>query len=145
MTGSVNQRGEVQAIGGVNEKVEGFYKLCASRGLTGSQGEIIPRSNVRNLMLRAEVVDAIRAGAFHLYAVSTIDEGMWHLSGVSAGMPTINGVYPEESVNGRVSKTSAHLCAEPTPARHTADASPRAAAALLVTVTRGLAGKPQRG
>lgn len=105
VTGSVNQHGVVQAIGGVNEKIEGFFTLCARSGLTGEQGVIIPRANVRNLMLRSEVIDAVRAGKFAIYAVSTIDEGIEILTGVSAGSEDVDGMFSEGSVNGRVSKT----------------------------------------
>ncbi len=105
VTGSVNQRGEVQAVGGVNQKVEGFYKVCKARGLTGEQGVIIPRANVRNLMLREEVVDAMRGGQFHVYAVSTIDEGIELLTGMPAGVADVDGAYPEGTINGLVSRT----------------------------------------
>jgi predicted ATP-dependent protease len=105
VTGSVNQRGEIQAIGGVNQKIEGFYKVCARQGLTGEQGVIIPRANVRHLMLRPEVVAAIGAGRFHVYAISTIDEGIELLTGVPAGAANAGGVFPAGSVNERVSRT----------------------------------------
>jgi predicted ATP-dependent protease len=105
VTGSVNQRGDVQSIGGVNEKIEGFFKACAGRGLTGEQGVLIPASNVRNLMLRQAVVDALRAGAFHVYAVRSIDEGIALLTGVPAGIADADGTFPPESVNGRVHQT----------------------------------------
>jgi predicted ATP-dependent protease len=105
VTGSVNQRGEVQAIGGANEKIEGFYRICRDRGLTGEQGVLIPRSNVRNLMLREEVVAAIRAGLFHVFAVSTIDEGIELLTGIPAGRPDPDGRYLEGTINARVSQT----------------------------------------
>lgn len=98
VTGSVDQHGSVQAIGGVNEKIEGFFDICAGRGLTGDQGVIIPASNVRHLMLRREVVDAVAAGRFHIYAVQTIDEGMSLLTGLPAGVAE-NNVYPAGSVN----------------------------------------------
>jgi predicted ATP-dependent protease len=76
VTGSVNQMGEVQAIGGANEKLEGFFQLCKARGLNGKHGAVIPASNVKHLMLKQEVVDAIKDGKFHIYPVSTIDEGI---------------------------------------------------------------------
>jgi len=95
VTGSVNQFGQVQAIGGVNEKIEGFYDLCHARGLTGDQGVVIPASNVRHLMLRDDVIEAVRAGQFHIYAVSTIEEGIELLTGVPAGEPDAEGNYPE--------------------------------------------------
>ncbi|MGQ9681048.1 MAG: Lon protease family protein [Anaerolineae bacterium] len=103
VTGSVNQRGQVQAIGGVNEKIEGFFDVCvAMGGLTGEQGVIIPRSNVRHLQLRADVVEAVRQGRFHIYAVSTIDEGLEILTGVPAGVRQDDGQFPEGTVNRRV-------------------------------------------
>jgi lon-related putative ATP-dependent protease len=104
VTGSVNQRGEVQAIGGVNEKIEGFYEVCKSRGLTGEQGVIIPDSNVQNLMLKEEVVDAVKEGKFHVYAVKTIDEGIEILTGVKAGERLDNGEFEKETVNCEVDK-----------------------------------------
>lgn len=105
VTGSVNQHGVVQAIGGVNEKIDGFFTLCAHSGLTGDQGVIIPGANVRNLMLQQEVIDAVRAGTFHIYAVSTIDEGIEILTGVNAGVADADGIFPPGSVNARVSQT----------------------------------------
>lgn len=105
VTGSVNQFGEVQPIGGVNEKIEGFFDVCAARGLTGRQGVLIPASNVKNLMLRHDVVEACRAGRFHIHAVATVDEGMEILTGVPAGAPDGDGVdggWPTGSVNRRV-------------------------------------------
>jgi lon-related putative ATP-dependent protease len=102
VTGSVNQMGEVQAIGGVNEKIEGFYRVCKAKGLTGEQGVLIPVANIKNLMLHREVVRAVEAGEFHIYAVSTVEEGIEQLTGVEAGSPNAEGVYPEDSVFGRV-------------------------------------------
>ena len=102
VTGSVNQRGEIQAIGGVNEKIEGFFDLCKARGLSGAQGVIIPATNVRHLMLRQDVVDAVRASQFRIYAVETIDQGIAILTGVSAGEPDASGNFPEGSVNQKV-------------------------------------------
>ena len=99
VTGSVNQKGEVQAIGGVNEKIEGFYELCKFRGLDDSQGVVIPESNVKNLMLKEEVVEAIKEGKFHIYPVKTIDEGIEVLTGVPAGELGDEGTYPEGTVN----------------------------------------------
>jgi lon-related putative ATP-dependent protease len=99
VTGSVNQRGEVQAIGGVNEKVEGFFRVCRARGLTGDQGVVIPESNRRHLMLHREVVEAVRGGTFHVYTVSHVDQAMELLTGQSAGEPDGTGVFPEGSVN----------------------------------------------
>ena len=91
MTGSVNQRGEVQAIGGVNEKVEGYFEVCRLQGLTGEQGVMIPASNVVNLMLKEEVVQAVKEGKFHLWAVSHIDEGIEVLTGTKAGRKASGG------------------------------------------------------
>jgi lon-related putative ATP-dependent protease len=102
VTGSVNQRGEIQPIGGVNEKVEGFYYVCKIKGLTGRQGVVIPHQNVRDLMLRDDVVSAVREGRFHVWAVRTVDEEIELLTGVAAGTPDAAGVYPADSVNGRV-------------------------------------------
>ena len=102
VTGSVNQHGQVQAIGGVNEKIEGFFDVCTLKGLTGSQGVVIPASNVKHLMLRANVVAAAEQGKFHIYPVSTIDEAIELLTGVSAGELNEEGVYPEGSINSRV-------------------------------------------
>jgi predicted ATP-dependent protease len=102
VTGSINQRGQVQTIGGVNEKIEGFFDVCRARGLTGDQGVLIPQANVDNLMLRQEVVEAAADGRFHIYPVQTVDEGIEILTGVAAGDADEAGDYPEESINGRV-------------------------------------------
>ena len=102
VTGSVNQHGQVQAIGGVNEKIEGFFDLCNVRGLTGEQGVLIPQSNVKHLMLRKDVVESVAEGKFRIFAVSTIDEGIEILTGVPAGDRDENGNFPEGSVNQRV-------------------------------------------
>ncbi len=102
VTGSVNQHGEVQAIGGVNEKIEGFYDICKERKLTGTQGVIIPKGNVQHLMLRREVVDACAEGHFAIYAIGTVDEGIPLLTGLTAGERGKEGRYPDGSVNGRV-------------------------------------------
>jgi predicted ATP-dependent protease len=102
VTGSVNQYGQVQAIGGVNEKIEGFFDLCQARGLTGEQGVLIPSSNVKHLMLRQDVIDAVSAGRFHVYPVETIDQGIELLTGVPAGERDTQGAFPEGSVNQRV-------------------------------------------
>ena len=104
VTGSVNQAGEVQAIGGATYKIEGFYKVCKARGLTGSQGVMIPKDNVRNLVLNREVVDAVEAGQFHIYAVSTIDEGIEVLTGVEAGELGDDGEYPNGTVHHLVER-----------------------------------------
>ncbi|AMV71639.1 ATP-binding protein [Desulfuromonas carbonis] len=102
VTGSVNQRGQVQPIGGVNEKIEGFFSLCKVRGLTGDQGVMIPIQNVRNLLLKTEVREAVAAGRFHLWAVGTIDEGIEILTGVPAGRRQEDGSWPEGTINARV-------------------------------------------
>ncbi|HXG20735.1 MAG TPA: AAA family ATPase, partial [Methylomirabilota bacterium] len=99
VTGSVNQWGEVQAIGGVNEKIEGFFDVCRIQGLTGQQGVLIPAANVRHLLLRSDVIDAVRQGQFHIYPIRTIDEGIEILTGVRAGTPDEDG-----TVNGLVSR-----------------------------------------
>jgi lon-related putative ATP-dependent protease len=99
VTGSVNQHGEIQAIGGVNEKIEGFFDICAARGLTGGQGVVIPRSNVQHLMLRQDVVEACAAGRFSIHAVSTIDEGLALMTGRPSGARGADGRYPDASVN----------------------------------------------
>jgi lon-related putative ATP-dependent protease len=99
VTGSVNQHGEVQAVGGVTSKIEGFFAVCKAKGLTGEQGIIIPASNVPNLMLEDEVIDAVRAGQFHIWAVRSIDEGIELLSGISAGQRDAEGQYPEGTVH----------------------------------------------
>ena len=101
VTGSVDQFGYIQPIGGVNEKIEGFFGYCKSRGLTGTQGVMIPEQNVRHLMLHNDVIEAVKEGLFHVWAVSTIDEGIELLTGVPAGDPDDDGLYPEESVHGR--------------------------------------------
>ncbi len=104
ITGSVNQKGEVQAIGGVNEKIEGFFEVCKAKGLTGQQGVIIPESNVQNLMLKEEVVETVRAGKFHIYPVKTIDQGIEILTGVKAGVRRPDRTFEEGTVNDRVDK-----------------------------------------
>jgi predicted ATP-dependent protease len=102
VTGSVNQAGQIQAIGGVNEKIEGFYDVCKARGLTGGQGVMIPRSNVQNLMLRDDVLTAVESSQFHVYAVSTVDEGIALLTGKDAGEQDVDGGYPAGTVNHAV-------------------------------------------
>lgn len=104
VTGSVNQKGEIQPIGGVNQKIEGFFKVCQAKGLTGDQGVLVPHQNLRNLMLREEVVDAVRQGQFHIYSARTIAEGIEILTGVPAGERQKDGTYPEGTVNYLVDK-----------------------------------------
>ncbi len=101
VTGSVNQKGQVQAIGGVNEKIEGFFEVCKTKGLTGRQGVMIPEANVKNLMLSWEVVQAVEQGRFHVYAVSTITEGIEILTGRPAGTANEQGDYPPDTVFGK--------------------------------------------
>jgi len=104
VTGSVNQKGEVQAIGGVNEKIEGFFEVCKLQGLSGQQGVMIPESNVQNLMLKEEVVEAVKAGQFNIYSVKTIDEGIEFLTGTKAGETRADGTFEEGTVNYMVNK-----------------------------------------
>jgi len=102
VTGSLNQKGEIQPIGGVNEKIEGFFDVCKARGLTGAQGVMIPHQNVKNLMLRRDVVEAAAAGQFRVFPVRTIDEGIEILTGVPAGKRKADGTWEEGTVNFRV-------------------------------------------
>lgn len=99
VTGSVNQHGQIQAIGGVNEKIEGFFDICQARGLTGEQGVLIPAANVKHLMLRQDVISAVEEGGFHIYPVETIDQGIEILTGIPAGQRDEEGNYPEGSLN----------------------------------------------
>ena len=101
---SVNQQGMIQAIGGVNQKIEGFYDVCKAIGLTGDQGVMVPHQNVKNMMLREDIVKAAQEGRFHIYAVRTIDEGIEILTGVPAGEIKKDGTYPDGSVNYLVQK-----------------------------------------
>lgn len=103
VTGSVNQHGEVQPIGGVNQKIEGYYDVCKAIGLTGDQGVVIPVQNIKNLMLRYDLIDAARAGQFHLYAVGSVDEGIELLTGIPAGV-RVDGSYPEGTIHHLVEK-----------------------------------------
>jgi lon-related putative ATP-dependent protease len=105
VTGSVNQFGDIQPIGGVNYKIEGFFQLCKSRGLTGEQGVMIPHQNVKNLNLEDEIVEAVKAGKFHIWPVHTIDEGIEILTGKPAGKQKKDGTYPKHSVYGKVVET----------------------------------------
>jgi len=102
VTGSVNQHGQIQAVGGVNEKIEGFFDVCKARGLTGEQGVLIPASNIKHLMLRLDVVEAVSAGQFHIYPVETIDQGIEVLTGIPAGKRDETGKFPTGSINQRV-------------------------------------------
>jgi predicted ATP-dependent protease len=111
VTGSVNQFGQVQAIGGVNEKVEGFFDTCQAAGLSGEQGVIIPAANLAHLMLRPDVVEACAAGRFHVWAVETVDQAIEILTGVPAGMPDEQGNIPPETINYRVAVQLAEMTA----------------------------------
>jgi lon-related putative ATP-dependent protease len=109
VTGSVNQHGEIQIIGGVNEKIEGFFDLCNARGLTGKQGVLIPTANVKHLMLKSEVIEAAEAGLFHVYPIKTVDQGMEVLTGLNSGEADEEGNYPEGTINGMVQERLAIL------------------------------------
>jgi predicted ATP-dependent protease len=111
VTGSVNQKGEIQPIGGVNEKIEGFFDVCRAKGLTGTQGVIIPHQNLQNLMLRSDVVEAVGKGQFHVYPVKTIDEGIEILTGVEAGVAREDGSFEEGTVNALVDQELERLAA----------------------------------
>jgi predicted ATP-dependent protease len=102
VTGSVDQLGRIQAIGGVNEKIEGFFDVCRLKGLTGRQGVVIPKSNVQHLMLRADVVAAAREGRFAIYPIETVDEGLSLLTGQPAGEPDAEFNYPDGTLNARI-------------------------------------------
>jgi lon-related putative ATP-dependent protease len=102
ITGSVNQKGDIQPIGGVNQKIRGFYEICKERGLTGKQGVIIPKQNVSDLMLCDEVVEDVRKGRFHIYPFSTIEEGVEILMGIPAGKIQKDGTYPSDTLFGKV-------------------------------------------
>jgi predicted ATP-dependent protease len=104
VTGSVDQYGSVQAVGGVTRKVEGFFATCKAKGLTGRQGVIVPAANARHLMLDEEVVEAVRVGDFHVWAVSTIEEGIEILTGVPAGRRRKDGSFTPGSVHARVAE-----------------------------------------
>jgi predicted ATP-dependent protease len=109
MTGSVNQHGVAQPIGGVNEKVEGFFDACFARGLTGTQGVLIPESNVKHLMLRRDVVEHAAEGLFHVRAFRNVDEAIELLTGVPSGRRMPAGVYEPESIYARVQQRLAHM------------------------------------
>ena len=132
VTGSVNQAGEVQSIGGATHKIEGFFEVCKAKGLTGEQGVIIPKDNVRNLVLNDEVVEAASRGEFHIYAVSTIDEGIEVLTGVEAGRKDDAGKYPDATIHSMVERRLAEMSessrragrSRPEPEPNSADDSP---------------------
>jgi predicted ATP-dependent protease len=102
VTGSLNQHGLAQVIGGVNEKIEGFFDICQERGLTGDQGVLIPKDNVQHLMLRRDVIAAVEDGRFNVYPVASVDEAIERLTGIPAGERDVSGAFPADSVNGRV-------------------------------------------
>jgi predicted ATP-dependent protease len=104
VTGSVNQHGEIQPIGGVNQKIEGFFEICRMKGLTGDQGVLIPHQNVKHLMLKPAAIEAVRAGKFHIWPIRNIDEGIELLTGVPAGQLQENGIYPEGTVHYLVAR-----------------------------------------
>jgi len=104
VTGSINQLGEIQPIGGVNEKIEGFFESCQKRGLSGKQGVLIPAKNIPHLTLNREVVDAAESGKFSIFGVTNIEEALELLTGVPAGAMTPDGQYPPDSIFGRVAK-----------------------------------------
>src|SRR5690606_31872150 len=111
ITGSVNQFGEAQVIGGVNEKIEGFFDLCAMRGLTGEQGVLIPSASVRHLMLREDVVEAVRRGRFHIHTIDTVDDAMTLLTGLPAGQPDARGLLERGSINHKVAMALENMAA----------------------------------
>ncbi|HMB98481.1 MAG TPA: ATP-binding protein, partial [Balneolaceae bacterium] len=104
VTGSVNQHGKIQPIGGVNEKIEGYFDICKERGLTGEQGVLIPKANEKNLMLKSEVIEAVKADKFQIHSVETVDQGMELLTGIEMGEPDEEGNYPEETINYKVTQ-----------------------------------------
>jgi len=109
VTGSVSQKGEIQPVGGVTKKIEAFFDICKYKGLTGRQGVIIPAKNTRNLMLKAEVIGAVKEGQFHLWAISTIEEGIEILTGMQAGTLQADGTYPEGTLFRKVDDRLAEL------------------------------------
>jgi predicted ATP-dependent protease len=112
VTGSVNQRGEIQPIGGVNRKIEGFFDLCRMVGLTGDQGVLIPARNERHLMLRTEVLDAVRQGQFHIWAVSTIEDGLRVLTALDPGERGADGTFGEGTLYRKVDDKLTRLAEE---------------------------------
>ena len=104
VTGSVNQKGEIQPIGGVNQKIEGFFNICKARGLTGKQGVVIPKQNEKDLMLRHEVIDAVRRGKFHVYSIGSVDEGLEILTGLRAGKPSKHGSFERGTLHDLVDR-----------------------------------------
>jgi len=109
VTGSVNQKGEIQPIGGINHKIEGFFDICRTKGLTGTQGVLMPRTNLNDLMLRRDVIQSVESGQFHIWAVETIDEGIEILTGLAAGTADAAGRFPQESIHGRADAKLSHF------------------------------------
>jgi lon-related putative ATP-dependent protease len=109
VTGSINQKGEIQPIGGVNQKIEGFFDVCKTKGLTGDQGVIIPQQNVKHLMLKREIIEAGEQGKFHLYAINNVDQGIEILTGREAGQKGADGSYPEDTINYLVDRRLSEL------------------------------------
>lgn len=109
VTGSVNQHGKIQPIGGVNEKIEGFFDICKERGLTGKQGVLIPETNEKNLMLRSDILDAVEQDNFHIYSINTIEEGMELLTGLEMGEADEKGKYPDGTINYNITQQLDHL------------------------------------
>ena len=109
VTGSVSQKGEIQPVGGVTRKVEAFFDICRHKGLNGEQGVIIPEKNIRNLMLKQEVVDAVKEGAFHIWPTQTIEQGIEILTGMKAGERLPDGAYPEGTLFRRVDEKLVEL------------------------------------
>jgi predicted ATP-dependent protease len=109
VTGSMDQNGDVQPVGGINEKIEGFFDLCRVTGLDGSHGVIIPARNIKNLMLKKDVVDAVRDGKFFIYPIQKADEGLELLTGMKVGEPADDGTYPEGTINYLVVKRLAEI------------------------------------
>ncbi|MAT40599.1 MAG: peptidase, partial [Ectothiorhodospiraceae bacterium] len=125
VTGSMNQKGDIQPIGGVNEKIEGFFDVCSERGLTGNQGVIIPQQNVTDLMLRPEIVDAVKEGNFHIYPISKVQEGVELLTGVKAGGRTARGTYERNTVYWKVAQKLEELRKYSMPQRHAKKTKPK--------------------
>jgi len=109
VTGSISQKGEIQPIGGVNEKIEGFFEVCRAKGMTGRQGVIIPEANVKDLMLKTKVIEAVREGRFHIYPIRHIEEGLELLSGKKAGKKKKDGTYPQNSLNNLIESRLKYL------------------------------------
>lgn len=108
VTGSVNQKGRIQAIGGVNQKVEGFFDVCKAKGFTGRQGVLLPKANMKNLMLKREVIHAVEKDQFHIYAVKNVEQGIEILTGMAAGAPNEQGEYPPDTLYGKVQQKLTH-------------------------------------